>query len=54
MPAVACAAHARVVACASRTIEAAQAFAGHFAIPKVYAGIEDLVRDPEIDAVLTC
>lgn len=36
---------------ANRTYEKAQAFAADYHIPKVYARIEDLFADPDIDAV---
>lgn len=41
----------RVVAVGSRTIEKANAFADKFAIPHRHASYQDLVNDPDIDAV---
>src|SRR5262249_56757421 len=42
---------AEIVACASRDISAAGAFAERFAIPKAYDTFEDLVHDHDVDAV---
>jgi predicted dehydrogenase len=39
------------VAVGSRTIEAANTFADKFAIPRRYDSYEELVRDPDVDAV---
>ncbi len=45
---------ARLVACCDEVPEKAQAFAEKFGIPKTYTHIEDLLADPEIDAVSIC
>ena len=42
---------AQIVACASRDIAAAGAFAERFAIPRAYDTFEDLVHDQNVDAV---
>jgi predicted dehydrogenase len=42
---------AEIAACAGRDILAAQAFAERFAVPRVYDNFEELVRDPDLDAV---
>jgi predicted dehydrogenase len=41
----------RAVACGSRTIEGARAFASAFGIPKAYGSYGELARDPEVEAV---
>jgi len=41
----------RAVACGSRTIEGARAFAAAFGIPKAYGSYGELARDPEVEAV---
>ncbi len=41
----------RFVAAGSRSLQRAQAFADRFDIPKAYGSYEDLVADPEVDAV---
>lgn len=40
-----------LVACASRNLERAQAFGERFAIPNCHGSYEDLLDDPEVDAV---
>jgi UDP-N-acetyl-2-amino-2-deoxyglucuronate dehydrogenase len=45
---------ARLLACCDEVPEKAQEFAAQFEIPKVYTKIEDLLADPEIDAVSIC
>lgn len=40
-----------VVAVGSRTQESADAFAAEFGIPRAYGSYEDLVADPEVDAI---
>ena len=42
---------AEVTAVASRSLEKAQEFAREFSIPKVYGSYEELVNDPEIEAI---
>lgn len=51
MPAAARASLAVVTACATREPEAARRFAARFGIPRAHPSVEDLVRDPEVDAV---
>jgi predicted dehydrogenase len=41
----------RLVACGSRTIEGAKAFASAFAIPRAYGSYGELARDPDVEAV---
>jgi predicted dehydrogenase len=41
----------RAVACGSRTIEGARAFAAEFGIPKAYGSYGELARDAEVEAV---
>ena len=43
--------HSALVAVTSRQIKHAQSFAERHAVPKVYASSEELVADPDIDAV---
>jgi D-xylose 1-dehydrogenase (NADP+, D-xylono-1,5-lactone-forming) len=43
--------HNEVVAIASRTIDKAKAFAGELNIPKAYGSYEELIADPNIDAI---
>ena len=50
-PAIQCSATAQIVACASRDISAAGAFAERFAIPRAYDTFEELVHDQDVDAV---
>ena len=50
-PAIQCSATAQIVACASRDISAAGAFAERFAIPRAYDTFEDLVNDQNVDTV---
>lgn len=40
-----------VRAAGSRSLQAAEAFASDFEIPKAYGGYEELVADPEVDAI---
>ena len=40
-----------VVAVASRSQEAADAFAARYGIPRAYAGYDGLLDDPQVDAV---
>src|SRR5690606_4567397 len=40
-----------IVAVASRSLEKAQSFADELEIPKVYGSYEELLSDPEIEAV---
>ena len=42
---------AQIIACAGRDISAAGAFAERFAVPKAHDTFEDLVHDPDVDAV---
>lgn len=42
---------AEVVAVASRSLDRARAMASQFSIPKVYGSYEDLLGDPEIEAI---
>jgi predicted dehydrogenase len=42
---------AEVSAVASRSLEKAQQFAGEFSIPKAYGSYEELINDPEIEAI---
>ena len=51
LPAVARAAHATAVACATRDPARARDIAARFGIPRVHDGHESLARDPEVDAV---
>lgn len=41
----------RAVACGSRTIEGARAFAGTFGIPKAYGSYGELARDAEVEVI---
>jgi 1,5-anhydro-D-fructose reductase (1,5-anhydro-D-mannitol-forming) len=50
-PAMQRSAAAEIVACAGRDVSAAGAFAERFAIPKAHDSFEDLVHDPDVDAV---
>jgi predicted dehydrogenase len=50
-PAIGRSAVGEIAACAGRDIVAAHAFAERFAVPKVYDTFEELVRDPDLDAV---
>jgi len=43
--------HSEVVAIASRSLAAAQAAAERLAIPKAYGSYEDLLADPDVDAI---
>jgi 1,5-anhydro-D-fructose reductase (1,5-anhydro-D-mannitol-forming) len=52
MPALQRSERAVAVACAGREPAQARDFAGRFGVPKAYADYSELVRDPEIDAVL--
>ncbi len=40
-----------VLACASRTLEKAEAFAGEFGIPRAYGSYEAMLSDPDVEAV---
>ena len=51
IPALAKTRHCEVVAIASRSLDAAQAAAGPLAIPKAYGSYDELLADPDIDAV---
>ena len=42
---------AKVLACASRSFGKAEAYAKEFGIPRAYGSYEELLRDPEIDAI---
>lgn len=42
---------AEIAACVTREIDRARAFADRFAVAKVYDTFEELVHDPEVDAV---
>ena len=42
---------APVTAVGSRTADSARAFAERFGIPHAHGGYEDLVADPEVDAI---
>lgn len=41
----------QLLAIASRNVETARAWGGEFSIPKAYGSYEDLIADPEIDAI---
>jgi predicted dehydrogenase len=43
--------HAEIVAISSRTLEKAQAAADKFAIPKAYGSYEELLADPDVEAI---
>jgi predicted dehydrogenase len=43
--------HAEVLAVASRSLDKARAMAERFSIPRVYGSYEDLLGDPEIEAI---
>ena len=43
--------HAEVAAIASRSLERARDFAGKFSIPKAYGSYEELLADPESEAI---
>ena len=43
--------HAEVVAVASRSLDKARSMASQFAIPKAYGAYEDLLGDPEVEAI---
>jgi UDP-N-acetyl-2-amino-2-deoxyglucuronate dehydrogenase len=45
---------ARVLACCDEVPERAQQFAARFEIPKVYTRVDEILADPEIDAVSIC
>ncbi|MGV3724235.1 MAG: Gfo/Idh/MocA family protein, partial [Actinomycetota bacterium] len=45
---------ARLTACCDEIPERAQAFADKFGIPRVYTRYEDLLADPDVDAVSVC
>jgi len=51
MPALLQCKHSEVTAIASRSLEKAQAFASETKIPKAYGSYEELLADPEIEAV---
>lgn len=51
LPAIKYANNSELVAVGSRTLEAAQAFANELSIPRAYGSYEELLADPEIDAV---
>jgi xylose dehydrogenase (NAD/NADP) len=51
VPAVQAARNGEVAAVASRTLEKAQSFAGELNLPKAYGSYEELIADPEIDAI---
>ena len=42
------------MACCDEIPERAQEFAAKYAIPKVYTNIDEMLADPEIDAVSVC
>ena len=42
---------AEVVAVASRSLEKAKAFASQFSLPKAYGTYEELLADPEVEAI---
>ena len=50
-PAMLASERADIVACATRDPQKARAFAEHFGVPHPYDTYEELVRDPDIDAV---
>jgi 1,5-anhydro-D-fructose reductase (1,5-anhydro-D-mannitol-forming) len=50
-PAIRRAELAEIAACATRDIADARAFADQFAVAKVYGTFEELVHDPEVDAI---
>ena len=51
IPAIQQSAHSEVVAIASRDLSKAQAAADRLGIPKAYGSYEDLLADPDIDAI---
>jgi predicted dehydrogenase len=51
IPGIRSSTHGRLVALASRTHALARAWADEFAIPRAYGSYEDLLADPEVDAV---
>ena len=51
IPAIAAGATGVVVAIASRSLDKARAAAARFAIPRAYGAYEELLADPEIDAI---
>jgi len=51
LPAMRDCVRSRVAAIASRSLEKAEAFAKQFAIPKAYGSYEELLNDPEIEAI---
>lgn len=51
MPAMLKSRNAEVVALGSRDIDRARAFAGEFGIPRAYGSYEDVLKDPEVEAV---
>jgi len=51
IPAVQLGEHCQVIAIASRSLEKAQVAASQLSIPKAYGSYENLLADPEIDAV---
>src|SRR5512138_3727768 len=51
IPAMGASRHSRVVAIASREIARARAAAARLGIPKVYDSYDDLIDDPEVEAI---
>ena len=51
IPAIQQSSNGRVLAVASRDYEKAKTFAGDLNIPRAYASYEDLINDPDIDAI---
>jgi D-xylose 1-dehydrogenase (NADP+, D-xylono-1,5-lactone-forming) len=51
VPAIQVSRNGEVVAVASRTLDKAQAFASELSIPQAYGSYEDLIADPNIDAI---
>jgi predicted dehydrogenase len=51
VPAVQASRNGEVIAVASRTLEKAQTFAGERNLPKAYGSYEELIADPDIDAI---
>jgi xylose dehydrogenase (NAD/NADP) len=51
VPAMQASHNGEVTAVASRTLDKARAFAGELGIPKFYGSYEELIADPEIDAI---
>lgn len=50
-PAIQAASNSEVIAVASRSLESAQEYATELNIPKAYASYEELLADPDIDAI---